>query len=50
MVDHRPRAIACCASAADVAAAIRAGRAAELELGVRCGGHGILGLACPRTA
>ena len=47
MVDHRPRAIARCASAADVAAAIRAGRAAELELGVRCGGHGILGLAVP---
>ena len=47
MVDHRPRAIARCASAADVAAAIRAGRAAGLELGVRCGGHGILGLAVP---
>ena len=47
MVDRRPRAIARCASAADVAAAVRAGRAAGLELGVRCGGHGVLGLAVP---
>ncbi|MEZ0294173.1 MAG: FAD-binding oxidoreductase [Solirubrobacteraceae bacterium] len=47
MIDHRPRAIARCASAADVAAAVRAGRAAGLELGVRCGGHGVLGLAVP---
>ena len=47
MVDRRPRAIARCASTADVAATIRAARDAGLELGVRCGGHGVLGLAVP---
>jgi FAD/FMN-containing dehydrogenase len=47
MVDRRPALIARCTSAADVAAAIRHGRDAGLEIGVKCGGHGVLGLAVP---
>ncbi|MGH2357242.1 MAG: FAD-binding oxidoreductase, partial [Candidatus Limnocylindria bacterium] len=47
MVDHRPALIARCTSAADVAAAIGFGRAVGLEIGVRCGGHSVLGLAMP---
>ena len=44
MVDRRPAAIARCASTADVVAALRYGREAGLEIGVRCGGHSFLGL------
>jgi FAD/FMN-containing dehydrogenase len=47
MVDKRPRTIVRCTSVADVVAAVRAARAADLEIGVRCGGHNILGLAVP---
>jgi FAD/FMN-containing dehydrogenase len=47
MVDRRPRAIARCESADDVAEAIRYGRERDLEIGVRCGGHSVLGLAVP---
>lgn len=47
MADRRPALIARCTSADDVAAAVRFGRAHDLEIGVRCGGHGILGFAAP---
>ena len=49
MVDRRPALIARCTTPADVAAAIRHGRDAGLEIGVKCGGHGILGLAVPEA-
>ncbi len=47
MVDRRPAVIARCTSADDVAAAIRHGREAGLEIGVKCGGHNVLGLSVP---
>jgi FAD/FMN-containing dehydrogenase len=47
MVDRRPRAIVRCANADEVADAIRYGRERALEIGVRCGGHGVLGLCVP---
>src|SRR4029079_11959196 len=47
MADRRPTLIARCTSADDVAAAARFGRAHDLAVGVRCGGHGILGFAVP---
>lgn len=47
MVDRRPRMIIRCASVPDVITAVRAGRELDLEVGVRCGGHGVPGLAVP---
>lgn len=47
MVDRRPRLIARCTDAADVATAVRFARDQDLEIGVRCGGHGVLGPAVP---
>jgi FAD/FMN-containing dehydrogenase len=47
MVDRRPAVIARCTSPAAVAAAVRFGRALGLEIGVRCGGHSVLGCRCP---
>jgi FAD/FMN-containing dehydrogenase len=47
MVDRHPAVIARCASPADVAAGVRFGRAQGLEVGVRCGGHSVLGLSVP---
>jgi FAD/FMN-containing dehydrogenase len=44
MVDRRPAMIVACSTAADVIAAVRYGRDAGLEIGVRCGGHSVLGL------
>ena len=47
MIDHRPKLIARCASVDDVVTAVRAARERDLEIGVRCGGHNIAGLAVP---
>jgi FAD/FMN-containing dehydrogenase len=47
MVDRRPALIARCTSESDVAAAVRHARKHDLEIGVKCGGHGVLGLAVP---
>jgi FAD/FMN-containing dehydrogenase len=47
MVDRRPRLIARCRNVADVRAAVRAGRDLNLEIGVRCGGHSVVGQGVP---
>jgi FAD/FMN-containing dehydrogenase len=47
MVDRRPAVIARCTGPADGAAAVRLARALGLEVGVRCGGHSVLGLSVP---
>src|SRR2546423_12740705 len=47
MVDRRPRLIARCRNVRDVQAAVRAARDLNLEIGVRCGGHSVVGLAGP---
>ncbi|HET6213171.1 MAG TPA: FAD-binding oxidoreductase [Micromonosporaceae bacterium] len=47
MVDRTPRMIIRCASVADVVSAVRTARELDLEVGVRCGGHSVLGLAVP---
>src|SRR5689334_10144677 len=49
MVDRRPQLIARCASTSDVVAAVRFGREHGLEVGVRCGGHSVLGLSVPEA-
>jgi FAD/FMN-containing dehydrogenase len=45
MIDKRPALIACCQNTADVADAIRFGRAHALEISVRGGGHNVAGTA-----
>jgi FAD/FMN-containing dehydrogenase len=47
IIDHRPKLIIRCASVGDVVTAVRAARERDLEIGVRCGGHNIAGLAVP---
>jgi FAD/FMN-containing dehydrogenase len=47
MVDRRPRLIVRCRSVRDVVMAIQAARTSGLEIGVRCGGHSVVGHAVP---
>jgi FAD/FMN-containing dehydrogenase len=47
MVDRKPRLIVRCATPSDVASAVRYGRENDLEIGVRCGGHSVIGHAIP---
>jgi FAD/FMN-containing dehydrogenase len=49
MVDHRPRMIIGCVSVDDVVTAVRFARDSGLEIGVRCGGHAVLGPAVPES-
>jgi FAD/FMN-containing dehydrogenase len=47
MVDRRPGIIARCTNPSDVATAVRFARERGYEIGVRCGGHSVLGLSVP---
>jgi FAD/FMN-containing dehydrogenase len=47
MIDRRPAVIARCVRTEDVVAALRFGRANQLEIGIRCGGHSIVGHPVP---
>jgi FAD/FMN-containing dehydrogenase len=47
MVDRRPAVIARCVHTDDVVAALHFARTNHLEIGIRCGGHSILGHAVP---
>ena len=47
MVDRRPAVITRCVHTDDVVAALHFGRTNHLEIGIRCGGHSILGHAVP---
>jgi FAD/FMN-containing dehydrogenase len=47
MVDRRPAMIARCRETKDVVAAISLARREGLEIGVRCGGHSVVGHAVP---
>lgn len=47
MVDRHPRMIVQCASVGDVVLAVRNARDLGLEIGVKCGGHSVLGLSLP---
>jgi len=47
IVDRRPRLIVRCRNVADVRAAVRAARDLNLETGVRCGGHSVVGVGIP---
>lgn len=47
MVDHRPAVVVRCRTASDVVAALALARRDGLEVGVRCGGHSVVGHGVP---
>jgi FAD/FMN-containing dehydrogenase len=47
MVDHRPALVVRCRAAGDVVAALALARHEGLEVGVRCGGHSVVGHGVP---
>ncbi|SCF21588.1 FAD-binding oxidoreductase [Micromonospora chokoriensis] len=47
MIDRRPQMIVRAASVTDVVTAVRLAQELDLEIGVRCGGHNVAGLAVP---
>jgi FAD/FMN-containing dehydrogenase len=47
MVDRRPALIARCSETADVVTAVALARRDGLEIGIRCGGHSVVGHAVP---
>lgn len=47
MVDRRPQMVVRCESVTDVVTAVRAALEADLEIGVLCGGHSVVGHAVP---
>ena len=49
MVDRRPALIARCREARDVVSSVALARREGLEIGVRCGGHSVVGLAVPES-
>ena len=48
MVDRRPRVVVRCASVRDVQDAVRMAREQGLEIGIKCGGHSVVGQAVPQ--
>jgi FAD/FMN-containing dehydrogenase len=47
MVDHRPALIAPCRDTGDVVAALELARREGLEVGIKCGGHSVIGHGVP---
>src|SRR5687768_8615161 len=49
MVDRRPALVVRCRETRDVVRAVALARQEGLEIGVRCGGHSVVGLAVPEA-
>ncbi|MGH3366347.1 MAG: FAD-binding oxidoreductase [Nocardioidaceae bacterium] len=47
IVDRRPRMIVRCMGVSDVVRAVRTARELDLDIGIRCGGHSVVGHAVP---